>query len=97
MTWLISSILDDFCYLFDQMNQLFMPRVKIVLSSLVTTPMWEFYPVGSHAFPQRKGNSVLEYIFFYKLSKFMENLLCIDISREKIIQLDYHRIDSLIA
>lgn len=27
----------------------------------------------------------------------MENLLCIAISREKIIQLDYHRIDSLIA
>lgn len=46
------------------MNQLFMPRVNIVLSSLVTTPMWEFYPIGSPAFPQRKGNSVLEYVFF---------------------------------
>lgn len=97
MTWLISSTLDDFCYLFDQMNQLFMPRVNIVLSSLVTTPMWKFYPVAGPAFPQRKSNSVLEHIFFFKLSNFMENLLCIDISREKIIQLDYHRIDSLIA
>lgn len=77
------------------MSQLFRWRVNIALSFLVATRMWEFYPVYSSAIPQREGNSVLEH--FFKLSNFMENLLCIDISREKIIQLDYHRIDSLIA
>lgn len=97
MSWLVSSILNDFCYLFDQINQSFRSRVNKALSSLVTTLMWEFYPVDSPAVPQRKGNSVLEQVFFFWLSQFMENLLCIDISREKIIQLDYRRIDSLTA